>query len=142
MRSVATWGCKYQSISRLTNQLNIRLIHYWQTRLSLQPYSLYRNAQKFHLATTFIPERWLPAASRDPDSLFFQDERSAVQPFSTGPRSCMGIHIAWAEMRLILAKLLLVFDFEAVQGKELRWEGLRTFLLVEKRPLDVRMRLA
>jgi cytochrome P450 len=54
----------------------------------------------------------------------------------------MGIHIAWAEMRLILAKLLLVFDFEAVQGKELRWEGLRTFLLVEKRPLDVRMRLA
>ncbi|PCH02610.1 Cytochrome P450, E-class, group I [Penicillium occitanis (nom. inval.)] len=106
------------------------------------PYSLYRNAQKFHLATTFIPERWLPAASRDPDSLFFQDERSAVQPFSTGPRSCMGIHIAWAEMRLILAKLLLVFDFEAVQGKELRWEGLRTFLLVEKRPLDVRMRLA
>lgn len=53
----------------------------------------------------------------------------------------MGIHMAWAEMRLILAKLVLAFDFEAVQGKELRWEELRTFFLVEKRPLDVRMRL-
>ncbi|RAO73396.1 uncharacterized protein BHQ10_009408 [Talaromyces amestolkiae] len=112
------------------------------TRLSLQPYSLYRNAEKFHLATTFIPERWLPAASTDPDSPFFQDERASVQPFSAGPRSCMGIHLAWAEMRLILAKLLLVFDVEAVQGKRLRWEDLRTFLLVEKRPLEVRIRHA
>lgn len=54
----------------------------------------------------------------------------------------MGIHLAWAEMRLILAKLLLVFDVEAVQGKRLRWEDLRTFLLVEKRPLEVRIRHA
>lgn len=51
----------------------------------------------------------------------------------------MGIHIAWAEMRLILAKLLFEFDFEAIQGNQLRWEELRTFLLVEKRPLKVRI---
>lgn len=59
-----------------------------------------------------------------------------------GPRSCLGQHLAWAEMRLILTKLLVNFDFEAVEGKQLRWEELRTFLLVEKRPLEVRVRLA
>lgn len=59
-----------------------------------------------------------------------------------GPQSCLGQHLAWAEMRLILTKLLVNFDFEAVEGKQLRWEELRTFLLVEKRPLEVRVRLA
>jgi hypothetical protein len=43
-------------------------------------------------------------------------------------------------MRLILSKLIWTFDFEAVEGKELRWEDLRTFLLVEKRPIMVRLK--
>lgn len=42
-------------------------------------------------------------------------------------------------MRLILSKLIWTFDFEAVKGKELRWEDLRTFLLVEKRPIMLRL---
>ena len=45
-------------------------------------------------------------------------------------------------MRLILARLLTSFDFQAVNRRELQWEGLRTFLLVEKLPLEVRVRLA
>lgn len=53
----------------------------------------------------------------------------------------MGQHLAWAEMRLIMAKLLWTFDFEAVEDKRLRWEDLRTFLLVEKKPVSVRMRI-
>jgi cytochrome P450 len=52
----------------------------------------------------------------------------------------MGQHLAWAEMRLILAKLLFTFDLEAVAGKQFRWEELRTFLLVEKRPIYVRLK--
>lgn len=53
----------------------------------------------------------------------------------------MGQHLAWAEMRLILAKLLWAFDFAAADGKPLKWESLRTFLLVEKRPIEVRIQL-
>lgn len=41
----------------------------------------------------------------------------------------------------MLAKLLWTFDFEATEGKKLKWEELRTFLLVEKKPLEVRMKL-
>ncbi|PYI08317.1 cytochrome P450 [Aspergillus sclerotiicarbonarius CBS 121057] len=112
------------------------------TPVSLQAYSLNRDPLRFHAAASFIPERWLSDASTNPASPFYHDDRPAVQPFSMGPRSCLGQHLAWAEMRLILSKLLLSFDFEAVNGKRLRWEELRTFLLVEKRPLEVRVRLA
>ncbi|KAJ6110234.1 cytochrome P450 [Penicillium sp. IBT 16267x] len=111
------------------------------TAVSLQAYALNRDPDTFFEATSFHPERWLPDAS-NPESVFFNDDRRAVQPFSLGPRACLGQHLAWAEMQLILAKLLVSFDFQAIEHKRLRWEDLRTFLLVEKRPLDVRIKLA
>lgn len=52
----------------------------------------------------------------------------------------MGQHLAWAEMRLILSKMLYTFDLEAVEGKSFRWEELRTYLLVEKRPVYVKIK--
>ncbi|KAF2869677.1 isotrichodermin C-15 hydroxylase [Massariosphaeria phaeospora] len=116
---------------------------YWLpggTSVSIQAWTLNRDPTYFHCASSFRPERWLPAA-RDPSSPYFHDNRQAVQPFSVGPRNCMGQHLAWAEMRLILAKLLWTFDVAAIEGKSLRWEDLRTFLLVEKKPVEVRMTL-
>lgn len=44
-------------------------------------------------------------------------------------------------MRLVLAKLVWTFDVEVIEGKKVKWEELRTFLLVEKRPVEVRLRL-
>ncbi|DAA75509.1 TPA_exp: putative Cytochrome P450 monooxygenase [Trichophyton benhamiae CBS 112371] len=110
------------------------------TAVSIQAYTLNRDPSFFHSATSFIPERWLPEASTNPKSPFYHDQRNAVQPFSVGPRECLGQHLAWAELRLILARLVWAFDFEAVEGKKLRWEELRTFLLVEKKPIQVRIK--
>lgn len=118
---------------------------YWipgGTSVSLQAYSLNRDPELFYNAKQFLPERWLPDASTTPESPFFHDDRRAVQPFSMGPRACLGQHLAWAEMQLVMAKLLVELDFVAVEGKELVWEDLRTFLLVEKKPLEVRVKLA
>ncbi|RYC56703.1 hypothetical protein CHU98_g9512 [Xylaria longipes] len=109
------------------------------TPVSIQVYTMNRDPTCFHSATSFLPERWLPKETNNPDSPFFHDQRHAFQPFSVGPRSCMGQNLAWAEMRLVLAKLLWKFDFHSVPGKELEWEELRTFLLVEKKPIIVRM---
>ncbi|KAI1146446.1 cytochrome P450 [Nemania diffusa] len=111
------------------------------TRVSIQVYTMNRDPNCFHLASSFTPERWLPNQTKNPDSPFFHDQRNAFQPFSVGPRSCMGQNLALAEMRLVLAKLLWKFDFRAVPGQELKWEQLRTFLLVEKKPIMVRMAL-
>ncbi|KAL4796818.1 cytochrome P450 [Aspergillus venezuelensis] len=109
--------------------------------VSIQAYSLNRSPKYFHNATTFIPERWLKSVTTDPNSPFNKDTRHAVQPFSIGPRSCIGQDLAWAELRLILAKLVWSFELETVKGEEIKWEELRTFLLIERKPVNVRLTL-
>ncbi|KAJ8124336.1 hypothetical protein O1611_g9303 [Lasiodiplodia mahajangana] len=109
------------------------------TPVSIQAYTLNRDPTCFSSATSFLPERWLPDEISNPNSPFHHDKRDAFQPFSVGPRSCLGEHLARAELRLVLAKLLWKFDFTAAKGTVLEWEQLRTFLLVEKKPIMVNM---
>lgn len=99
-----------------------------------------RDPDYFHKPTDFLPERWLPDETTNSSSPFFHDNRQAVQPFTVGPRSCLGQNIAWAEMRLIMAKLLWTFDL-SVGPETVKWEDLRTFLLVEKKPIEVKIAL-
>ncbi|KAK1477672.1 BCL4p [Colletotrichum tamarilloi] len=62
---------------------------------------------------SFKPERWLDAGSTD--------VREASQPFSMGPRGCLGQNFAYMEINLILAKMLWQYDLELVD-KDLDWE--------------------
>ncbi|KAI5371354.1 hypothetical protein J4E82_009991 [Alternaria postmessia] len=48
----------------------------------------------------FVPERWLG------DERYKDDNKRALNPFSFGPRNCLGKNLAYAEMRLILSKVL------------------------------------
>ncbi|KAK4159985.1 hypothetical protein QBC43DRAFT_246406 [Cladorrhinum sp. PSN259] len=109
------------------------------TPVSIQAYSMNREPRYWARADEYLPERWLNDACSNPKSPFFGDQRHGLQPFSVGPRSCIGQNLAWVEMRLILAKLLWSFDFEAPadKSKRLDWDTLRTFLFVEKRPIRV-----
>lgn len=108
-----------------------------QTPVSIQSYTLNRDPTLFHKPNTFHPERWLDSSTSDSASCFFGDQRQVVQPFTIGPRACLGQHLAWAEMRLILAKLVWVFDFAAIDGQCVSWEDLRMYLLVERKPINV-----
>lgn len=94
-----------------------------------------RDSSYYFKATEFLPARWLQEAQSDPSSDFFNDQRHGFQPFSAGPRICMGQLLAWAEMRLVLCKLLWSFDVTPSRGDKVAWEDLRTFLLVEKKPI-------
>lgn len=113
------------------------------TPVSIQTYTINRDPKLWHRSESFLPERWLADAGTDTSSPFFSDARHALQPFTVGPRNCLGQNLAWAEMRLVLAKLLWNFEFtpHSDASKRLQWEDLRTFLLVEKRPIYVGLRL-
>ncbi|KAK5991781.1 Cytochrome P450 monooxygenase lcsI [Cladobotryum mycophilum] len=112
------------------------------TSVAIQAYTMNRDPAHFHEPDSFLPERWLPGSNDAPDSPFRDDRRQAMQAFSLGPRSCVGQPLAWAELRLIVSKLVWAFDMEAVAEREkrVRWEDLRVFVLVEKRPIEIRMR--
>ena len=88
----------------------------------------------------FDPSRWLsdsplPKSSYTASVSAFP---SAFNPFSLGPRNCLGRNLAYLEMRLILTHLLFSFDIEA-DGPSNSWDERKTWILWEKNPLNVRL---
>jgi cytochrome P450 len=62
------------------------LIHPLQTLVSLHQYSAYHSPLNFKDPDMFLPERWLP----DSGDEFNNDNKHVFQPFSYGPRNCLG----------------------------------------------------
>ncbi|KAF5610197.1 isotrichodermin C-15 hydroxylase (cytochrome P-450 monooxygenase CYP65A1) [Fusarium subglutinans] len=79
---------------------------------------------------SFIPERWIDENA--------SDVKQASQPFSLGPRSCLGINLAYLEMRIILAKMVYHFDWELVDSDVDLFRDAKLFLLWKKPALMVR----
>lgn len=99
----------------------------------------YWSLLNFHEPDRFVPERWLPATKDDPTSPFYHDNRNVVQPFSAGPRNCIGKNLAYNEMRVILARVLWNFDLELCD-ESLRWNEHKSYTLWEKPPMMCRLR--
>ncbi|KAM5544703.1 hypothetical protein V8D89_001601 [Ganoderma adspersum] len=60
----------------------------------------------------FLPERWLPNGL-GPET---RTNKAMLASFSYGAHSCIGKVLAYHQMRLALARLLLAFDFELQDG--------------------------
>ena len=73
------------------------------------------------------------------DIEFADDNRVALQPFSVGPRNCLGRNLAYAEMRLIHVTVLYNFylDLDAKTG---RWMDQKVYGIWEKKPLWVKLK--
>ena len=56
------------------------------TRVAVAQYASYHSATNFHNPEAFVPERWLP----NPPEEYKNDNTSVLNPFSTGPRNCIG----------------------------------------------------
>ncbi|CAK7225827.1 hypothetical protein SEUCBS140593_006035 [Sporothrix eucalyptigena] len=76
------------------------------TIVSVNHWATYHSEQNFRNAFDFAPERWLG------DPQYKDDRKDALNPFSIGPRNCLGKNLANSEMRLIIARLLYNFDLE------------------------------
>ncbi|XXH04551.1 hypothetical protein Hte_010968 [Hypoxylon texense] len=82
---------------------------------------------------TFAPERWM----KDPK--YAGDRLEAMQPFSYGPRNCLGKNLAYAEMRLILAKIIFNFDMTLSSECENWLRDQKAYVVWDKPPLNVYM---
>jgi cytochrome P450 len=89
-------------------------------------YGMTRDSRYWHDPESFRPERWVDEG--------FHDELRASQPFSTGPRACLGINLAYLELRIILAKVIFTYDLE-LESKYLKnWNDECYSSLLWKRP--------
>ncbi|KAF7891458.1 uncharacterized protein EAF02_001783 [Botrytis sinoallii] len=104
------------------------------TRVAVHQSAAYDSPLNFHLPSRYIPERWLPAAKTDPESPFFHDKRDVLQPFSVGPRNCIGRNLAYNEMRVILARIIWRFDLELCPDSQ-AWDVQNSYTFWEKPPL-------
>jgi cytochrome P450 len=105
------------------------------TELHMRNYVVGHLSSYFTKHDEFHPERFLGAEE------FQNDNFAVLQPFSVGPRNCIGRNLANAEMRLILAKLLWHFDFE-LDRRSVNWTDQKSFVLWEKPPLWVNIKSA
>ena len=75
------------------------------TQVGCSLYALHRNPNYFRNPDNFQPERWMSG-----DSLVPPETRKAFFPFSYGPRTCPGAHLALAELYLAVARVVFVYD--------------------------------
>ncbi|KAH8200306.1 hypothetical protein TruAng_005522 [Truncatella angustata] len=102
-----------------------------KTHVLNSQYVAAHSSRNFHNAESFAPERWLD------DPVYKNDDRAASLPFSLGPRNCIGRSLAYAEMRLITARLLWNFDIEIGPDISTWIEQNKNWTLWEKPPLPV-----
>jgi benzoate 4-monooxygenase len=81
--------------------------------VSSQIWGLQRREDLFKDAATWKPERWLS----DEDGGDASDEERAnlkefVVPFSLGPRACIGRNLAYMELSICIASLVMAFEWE------------------------------
>ncbi|RAL06942.1 cytochrome P450, partial [Aspergillus homomorphus CBS 101889] len=86
-------------------------------------YSIHHNPEIYPQPFKFVPERWLgPEATPEP----YRSEYSpfaAFNPFSIGPRSCIGKPLAYIELTLTLSHILYAFDMRLPQGVQAGDDG-------------------
>ncbi|EUC34775.1 hypothetical protein COCCADRAFT_35596 [Bipolaris zeicola 26-R-13] len=113
------------------------------TSVCVSSWSASHSAANFIEPDTFIPERFLDTP--DSKARFGSDIKKAAQPFSLGPRGCIGRNLTYVELRLILGAFLWNFDVEFAENGGRLWdpkgefEGLKAFNTWEKSPLMVKL---
>ncbi|OAL05172.1 cytochrome P450 [Phaeosphaeriaceae sp. SRC1lsM3a] len=110
------------------------------TTVSVCMWAATKSLRNFDSPYEFRPERWL-------DREGSVDKLSASNAFSLGPRGCIGKHLAYMEMRLIIGKLLWWNDVERVKemGNEIwnparEYENMTVYTNWSKKGLKVRLR--
>ncbi|KAI0161392.1 isotrichodermin C-15 hydroxylase [Xylariaceae sp. FL1272] len=104
------------------------------TRFEIQQWSMNHSPENWADPWAFRPERFL---GTNEEAMQAGNKLEALQAFSVGPRNCIGRNLAYAEMRIILARI--IFDFDLVLSEESKqWiDKQHAYTLWERVPLNV-----
>ncbi|KAI0013292.1 putative cytochrome P450 [Xylariaceae sp. FL0662B] len=106
------------------------------TMVEVQHWSMNHSSDNWKDPWVFRPERFLNTPEKAAEA---GDKLEALQSFNVGPRNCIGRNLAYAEMRLILARIVYDFDMKLADESQ-RWiERQRAFSLWDRIPLYVHL---
>ncbi|XP_074613329.1 cytochrome P450 3A8-like [Acropora palmata] len=94
-------------------------------------YSLHMDSKFWPNPEKFDPERFTPEAKQSRDLYVYQ-------PFGHGPHNCVGMRFAQMEMKLVLARILKKYSFQAAQDTKIPPEIVIRATLVAK---EVKLKL-
>lgn len=77
-------------------------------------YAIHHNEEYFPNSFEFLPERWLPGFGLSEEQLMAANK--AFNPFSIGPRACIGRALAMTEISVTLARVIYSLDFRRSDG--------------------------
>ncbi|KAK6078048.1 cytochrome P450 [Seiridium cupressi] len=104
-----------------------------ETRVGVSHLGSYFAHYNFSNPNEFIPERFI----NKKDPAFANDDFAAYQPWSIGVRNCIGRNLAYAELRLTLAKLIWNFDITLDEEKTGNFLDQKIWSIWAKRELYV-----
>jgi cytochrome P450 len=82
-------------------------------------YTIHHNADYYPRPFDYVPERWLSDASANPLHGSLTAAQSAYNPFSIGPRGCIGKGLAYVELTVTIARVLFLYDLRVAPGTTL-----------------------
>ncbi|KAI1166340.1 cytochrome P450 [Nemania serpens] len=104
------------------------------TVVSVFQWAINHDDNYWNVPLKFAPERWLD----DPN--YKGDQLDAMQSFSIGPRNCIGRNLAYAEMRLVLAKLVFNFDLSLADDSREWLKDQKAFTVWDKPALNIHLK--
>ena len=82
--------------------------------VSSSVHTLHRDETLFHKAREWVPERWIPG-NPDMSATECQNLKDYVLPFTLGGRACIGRNLAYMEISICLAALVMTFEWSSTQ---------------------------
>ncbi|KAL5120168.1 hypothetical protein ACEQ8H_001994 [Pleosporales sp. CAS-2024a] len=82
-------------------------------------YAIHHNPACFPRPFDYLPERWLSDPCLNPLHDRLPDAQAAFNPFSIGPRGCIGKGLAYVELTVTIARVLYEFDMRLAPGTHL-----------------------
>ncbi|KAF4617028.1 hypothetical protein G7Y89_g15121 [Cudoniella acicularis] len=101
--------------------------------LGLHHWSVYHCSRNFNNPDVFDPSRWLG------NPVYETDRRGSLHPFGIGSRVCIGKHLALAQVRVMISRLLFNFDIELLPESD-EWINQRAFWTWERLPMWVQLK--
>ncbi|ROV96091.1 hypothetical protein VSDG_05050 [Cytospora chrysosperma] len=101
--------------------------------------NIHLRPENFNKPFEFHPERFLEPSDPRYDRRFEGDHLEAFQPFSMGPRICIGNKVFLAEARTLMARLVWNFNMDLVEPDAGKWLEQRAWLVYEPKPLRTKL---